>query len=323
MADAIEVETTTIDTELSTMSRAEQWLAATAEAVTGECAKYDVPESIGDDTELKAATDSRTAVRKAHKKYDDERKAMLRDVEDRIRQFKSEVKDVLSPLSDLDAEYKAVIDAYNDAWREQRRADLAQEYAKLAPDLVEHVDTDTGEIVEALVPFERVLERYGNETGMVWLNKTKWVLVLMSLKNAVHDIEENEKALDSLISDPEDLESVKALYFLTLDYDRAMREADRLREQRERVRALEFERKQRELEAKKMPVTEPEPNPGPAPEPTTANVDVPHPWVLVVGLATKAQMLMVRDFMHSQGIEGGTIYSGTIDDAFRKEHFNG
>lgn len=323
MSDTIEVEATPIDQEISVMSKAEQWLAATAEAVTDECSKYDVPESIGDDAELKAATDSRTAVRKVHKKYDDERKAMLRDVENRIKQFKSEVKDVLSPLSDLDAEYKAVIDAYNDAWREQRKADLAQEYAKLAPDLVEHVDTDTGEIVEALVPFERVLEKYGNETGMVWLNKTKWVLVLMSLQNAVHDIREGEKALDSLIDDPEDLESAKALYFSTLDYDRAMREAERLKEQRERVRALEFERKQRELEAKRMPVTEPEPNPEPAPEPTTANVDVPHPWVLVVGLATKAQMLATRDFMHSQGVEGGTIYSGTIDDAFRKEHFNG
>ncbi len=320
MTDAIEVEATTIDTELSTMSRAEQWLAATAEAVADETAKYDIPGKIRDDKELDAAKRSRTEIRKAYKRYDDERKAMLRDVEDRIKKFKSEVKDVLSPLSDLDAEYKAVIDAYNDAWREQRRADLAQEYAKLAPDLVEHVDTDTGEIVEALVPFERVLGKYGNETGMVWLNKTKWVLVLMSLQNAVHDIREGEKALDSLISDPEDLESAKALYFSTLDYDRAVKEAERLKEQRERVRALEFERKQRELEAKKMPVTEPEPNPEPAP--TTANADVPHPWVLVVGLATKAQMLATRDFMHSQGVEGGTIYSGTIDDAFRKEHFN-
>lgn len=322
MADAIEVEATTIDTELSTISRAEQWLAATAEAVADETAKYDIPGKIRDDEELDAAKRSRTEIRKAYKRYDDERKAMLRDIEDRIKKFKSEVKDVLSPLSDLDAMYKGAIDAYNDAWQKQRRADLAQEYAKLAPDLVEHVDTDTGEIVEALVPFERVLGKYGNETGMVWLNKTKWVLVLMSLQNAVHDIREGEKALESLIDDSGDLESAKALYFSTLDYDRAMREAERLEEQRERVRALEFERKQRELEAKKMPAIEPEPNPEPAPEPTTANVDVPHPWVLVVGLATKAQMLATRDFMHSQGVEGGTIYSGTIDDAFRKEHFN-
>lgn len=320
--ETIEVQAKPIETEIAALSEAEKWLASTAESVTDECAKYIVPKTIASEDIYQSTKKSRVDCRKAYDKYDAERKALLENIESKLAEFKSSVKDVLSPLSDLDVQYTELISAYEKQWREQRISELANVYATEAPDLVEHVDEETGEIEDAIVPFERVLKHYGYVTGRKWLGRsTKYVLILEDIKNAVHDIRENEKALDSTVDDPDILRVVKSLYFETLDYDRAKREANRLKAQQERVRALEFERKQRELEEQAKAQPKVEPKPQPTVEPSPAYNDVPHAWVMVIGSATKAQVLMVRDFLRSQGIEGGTIYSGTIDDAFRKEHF--
>ena len=321
MSDAIEVEATPIETELAVITQAESWLAQTAEAVTDVCAKYEPPAVIADDDEFKAAKECRAACNNAYKKFDGERKAMLKEVEDRIKAFKAEVKDVLSPLSDLDARYKAVITEYEFAWREQRKAELADEYAKLAPDLVAHVDVDTGEIQDALVPFDRVLERYGNEKGMVWLNRTGWTVVMASLQNAVYDIREGEKAIDALV-DSEDVEAVKALYFLTLDQDRAIAEGKRLREQRERVRQLEAERMLREAERKQERQMRPTAQDAPEHQMYAVAQDA-HAWVISIPSATKPEMERVAQFMRDNGIRFDRIYAGTVTDAFRKENFGG
>lgn len=316
--EPIEVEATPIEHDLSVLTQAEAWLAQVAEAVTDVCAKNEVPDVITSDAECTLARNARAACNGAYSEYDAQRKAMLSDIEGRIKAFKDEVKDVLSPLADRDKQFKAVIDEYDEGFRRRRRAELEDEYARLAPDLVSHVDSETGEITDALVPFDRVLEKYGHERNMGWLNKTKWPLVVMSLQNAVYDIREGEKAIDSLV-DPEDVEAVKALYFLTLDQDRAIAEGKRLREQRERVRQLEAERMLREVERR----AEREPEREPVQQTQPVRQDAAHAWVISIPSATKPEMERVAQFMRDNGIRFDRIYSGTVTDAFRKENFGG
>ena len=135
MADeVIEVEATPIDQELSVLSRAEKWLAGAAERVAVQCEQYKPPARIESEQQRKECTAARTSVRKDLAAIDAERKAMLRDAEDALKKFKSNVKDVLNPLSDLDAEYKRLLDEYEEAWKTERVIELTEEYEKEMPE---------------------------------------------------------------------------------------------------------------------------------------------------------------------------------------------
>lgn len=320
MDEPIEVEAKPIDQELDTMSKAYVWLADASERVSAHCEQHKPPKHIKDAKSYALAKDARSDCRKVREQLDGERKQMLKDVEDRLKKFKESVKDVLSPLDDLDSTYKRLLTEFEDGQRQLLIAELEDEYARLAPALVEYVNEETGEIHEALVPFDRVLEKYGYEVGRGWLNKTTGIVKAKEyLADAVHDIQQGEYAIDSLV-DEEDREEAKALFFETLDQDVAIEAARQLKAKRERVRLLEYERelhKAEELEAEKQ-----EEAPQEQPVRQNPNADVPHAWVISVPCATKQQMLMVADFMRSQGVEFERIYSGTLVDAFRKGVFN-
>ena len=311
--EIIDVEATPIDDELSVMTRAELWLAQASERVSERCELYRPPERIETERQRKDAMASRAACRKDVAEIDGERKAMLREVEDKLKEFKANVKDVLTPLNDIDATYKRLLDEYEDGWRAMREIELAQEYEDQAPDLVR------------LVPFSRVLARYGNERGSAWLNRSTNVERAKDLlANAVYDIAENEKAIDALVDDEERVEA-KARYFDTLDLQGTLTEARRAKEQRERVRVLEMERMERE-HAQEHPVARQEPEQvtvaqeRPVAQPSP---DAPHGWVICVPSATKEQMMDVAEHMRSRGIVFDAIYSGTLEDALRKKVSNG
>ena len=313
MSDTIDVEATYLDTDIAVPSKAHEWLAKASERVAERCELYRPPEAIETEAQRKDAMAARAQCRKDVAEIDGERKAMLRGMEDALKEFKASVKDVLTPLTDLDVEYKRLLDQYEDGWRAQREIELAQEYEDQAPDLV------------ALVPFQRILARYGNERGSAWLNRSTNIEKAKDLlANAVYDIAENEKAIDALVDDEERVEA-KASYFETLDFQGTLTSARRAKEQRERVMVLEMERAARAASVAPEPVT-PEPV-AQGRQTTTEPVerDVPqetHPWVVSVPSATREQMLSVADFMRSNGIVYDRIYSGTIVDAFRKGCFD-
>lgn len=229
MADAINVKATPIDDELSKLSAAEAWLAEASERVAERCKLYKPPEKIVDEDGRLSATDARTQVRKDAAEIDNERKVMLRQAEDALKQFKSSVKSVISPLTDLDAEYKRLLDEYEAEWKLNRKAELEELYVDTAPMLAD------------IVPFDRIIERYGNERGSVWLNRISIVSVRQKVIDALNSIAENERTIDELVPEDDRVE-VKAIFFDTLDINAAMREARRLKEQRERVLRLESER---------------------------------------------------------------------------------
>lgn len=302
--DAINVDAKPIDQELDTISRAEKWLASASERVSERCELYRPPERIESEQQRKECTAARTQVRKDAAEIDNERKAMLRVMEDALRKFKSEVKDVLSPLTDLDAEYKRLLDEYEELWRTERYVELAQEYEGIAPDLVE------------LVPFDRILARYGNERGKVWTNRsTNIVAAKEMLGEAIYGIADAERIIRESVPE-QDVQDTLLSFFSTLDLQKALSNARALAEQRERLAQLEAERAAREAQwSQPQPEVEsypePQPVPQPAPQPVT---DVPHAWVIIASSATRQQMLQLRDYAHSVGIPFDAIYSGTLDE---------
>ena len=300
----MDVEAKVIDTEIATLSKAEEWLAKASERVAERCELYKPPTEITSEAQYKDARSSRAACRKDAAEIDNERKAILRDMEDALKKFKSEVKDVLSPLTDLDAEYKRVLDIYDEGLKTQRFLELSEEYEGLAPDLV------------PVVPLERIIEHYGNERGNVWLNKSTNVMAAKAmLGEAIYKIADGERLLTET-ADASDLDELKTIYFNTLDVHATLIEARRRKEQRERVAELERARQEREA-AYQQPQPVVQPNPQPVVQPVQQPMaDVPHPWVIVASSATKAQMLQLRDYARSVGIPFDCIYSGTLEEVY-------
>lgn len=302
MAEAVEVEAKPIDAELDTLTKAEKWLAGASERVSERCELYRPPEKIESEKQRKDCVEARAQCRKDAAEIDNERKAMLRTMEDALKKFKSEVKDVLSPLTDLDAEYKRLLDEYEESWRTQRQIELTEEYEGIAPDLVE------------MVPFERLMARFGNEKGKVWLNRSTNIQVAKEMIGvAIYTIADAENTIRSQVAE-QDVQDTLVFYFQTLDLQQALSRARQLREQRENIARLEAERAAREAQwANPQPVVEPAPQP---PVEAPVVTDVPHAWVIIASSATKAQMLQLRDYARSVGIPFDCIYSGTLQEVY-------
>lgn len=248
MSEPIEVEATPIEDGISPLARSERWLADARGRVGELAAQYRVPDEITTDRAYKDAKESRASVRKDAAALDAERKAMTRDLDDALKRFRSEVKGMIEPLTDLDEAYKAAIGAYEERWAQQRRLELLEAYEEYAPDLM------------PLVPLDRLTEKWGCERGRAWLNRSTNVVAAQgALRAAIDQVAADERALQGAV-DPEDLEAAKAELFHTLDLGAAMRAAQLRAEQRERVRALEEERRRREEESRRA---EPEPEPSP------------------------------------------------------------
>ena len=315
MADeVIEVEATPIDQELSVLTRAEKWLAGASVRVAERSAQYKPPERIESEQQRKDCAKARASVRRDASEIDAERKAMLREAEDALKQFKSSVKDVLVPLTDLDAEYKRLLDEYDESWRTQRVIELTEEYEGIAPDLIE------------ILPFERLMQRFGSESGKVWTNRTTNIMAAKQmLGEAIYVIADAERTIREQMEGfgDDEVKSALTFYFDTLDLQKALSNVRHMREQRERLARLEAERAAREAAwAQAEPVAE-QPMQSPpmqaAPTPVQASpamVDVPHAWVIIASSATKAQMLQLRDYARSVGIPFDCIYSGTLQEVY-------
>lgn len=311
--EAIEVEAEVIG-EISTVSKADEWLAAAREKVTATASEYREWQIKSNDDYRQMKRD-RTEVRRRASEIDAERKAMLSDLERQLRDFKAGVKDVLAPLTALDAAYKAEIDAWDARIVDERRMAMAQEYAEGAPDLV------------PLVPFERLCERFAAE-GKWFLRSTGDAKATEDMWQRIQGIAECEQALDAMGIAPDLLADAKARYFSTLDLAEAMTWARRQAEQRERVAELERQREERRHEAEEAEraaleaaarlaesAQEPEPEPV-APEPERkpeapqARPQVPDgTFIYVVGieLTDRSQAKMIRDYLVKCGLHGSPV----------------
>ena len=306
------VEATVIETDLAEITKAEQWLADARERADTLADQY-TPHEIVDDADRKRSRADRSSVRKDREAIDREGRALIATVEEAVKGFKSGLKEALSKLDAIDAEYKGFLDAEEDRFRSARMADLAEEYGDYAPALAE------------MVPFDAIAAKYGAK----WRNRsTSVVTAKKELCEACDEIANGERDIDELVSDEAERTTVKAIYFSTLDLHAATTKARELREQRERVERLERERQEWAAMAE---AAQPEPK-EPAdtfaePEPVESRVDVwpaepARPYVVVVPSATRTQMRLLGDRLAEMGLSG-RIVPGTLADAYEREVRNG
>lgn len=235
--EVIEAVATPIDTDVQRVGEFGAWVADAQARADAALDKYR-PAPIADEPGYNRAKKERAAIRKVRGEIDAERKLRLREVEDALKALKEQVKEVTGPLDETDREYKRLLDEWDAQKREERARALAQEYEDMAPALAD------------MLPYER-MAAIADPEGR-WLlrsvgDKAAVDLMAAAAQRVVADYE-TVAALD--MTDDERTE-VRAEFFRTLDLPAAIRHANELRAERERIAAFEEERRQREEEARR------------------------------------------------------------------------
>lgn len=288
--EAVAVEATIIEKDVEKaggsdmIERFEAWLVV-ARADADELASRHEVSEIRDEAGYAEAKKARTEVRRLRDDIDSARKAQLREIESVLKAFKDQVKDAIAPLDELDRGYKAALDAYDAAKRYERGLELAKAYEDMAPALAD------------MLPYFRLAELADPEGR--WLMRTVSDEKARELmEGAAQRVVADYETIGSLPLDEDAKVEVRAEYFRSLDLGAAMRRADEIRIERERIAAFEAERRAAEeaarAEAEKeldeaaefvrelCPVPEPSapaPEPMPAPEPVPAPGPAIHPPV--------------------------------------------
>lgn len=240
-----EVTAEPIEQAIEPMSRLDQLVAGITAEAERLAAEYQ-PREISTEDDFKQSKRERAGARKdiaaLRQRYTD----AMRAIKDAVAEADARTKAALAPLDAVDAGYKREVDAYEERWKLERRAMLAEEYGDFAPDLV------------PLVPFDRLIARFGMDKGKQWdARSLSDQQALAAMQQAVERIAQDEQTIDGSPYDEADKKQLKADYFSTLDLSGALRRTQEAKEQRERVAQLERER----LERMAQPEPEPEPEP--------------------------------------------------------------
>lgn len=220
------------------ISGADKWLAE-QRAKVAEIAKEYVPHEITSGEDYRESKRARTQARKAIKAVEDARSHQVGAIKDAVRDFEAQVRDLLTPLSGVDADYKAALAEWKRLTIESRTQEVAAWYA------------DTQGDVAHLVPFETIWQRYAHAEK--WdLYGANLVQIEQDVAGIVESIEQDLATLDSAPYEPEDKANVKTEYLRTLDLSGALRSADEARRRRERMAEVERQRAERMAEAERM-----------------------------------------------------------------------
>ena len=237
MAEVQEVMAEPIEQAIEPMSGLDQLVAGITAEAERLATEYQ-PREITSEDDFKQSKRERAGARKdiaaLRQRYND----AMRAIKDAVAEADARTKAALAPLDAVDAGYKREVDAYEERWKLERRAMLAEEYGDFAPDLV------------PLVPFDRLMARYGTEKGKQWdARSLSDQQALAAMQQAVERIAADEQTIDGSPYDESDKAQLKADYFTTLDLSGALRRTQEAKEQRERVAQLERERAEREAAA--------------------------------------------------------------------------
>lgn len=232
------------------LAGADKWLSERRDEVAGVAAEFGAFE-IADAAAWRDAKRQRVALRARIAEIEADRKRMTRAVEGAVKAFKDGAKDVLSPLTDLDAAYKREIDAWEAKVLEERAGSLAALYADEWPDLARQA------------PFQTLADRYAS-AGKWWLMSTTSAKAEASVRDAAKDVAENLATIAATSEGSERLER-QADYMRDLDWPRhlqdmkarelrmaALREAQEERERWEAEQAAARERAERERAAREQ-----------------------------------------------------------------------
>ena len=244
------------------ISGAERWLAE-QRAKVAEIAEEYVPHEITSGDDYRESKRARTQARKAIKAVEDARRQQVGAIKDAVRDFEAQVRDLLAPLSGVDADYKAALAEWERLTIESRTQEVAAWYAETQGD------------VAAMVPFATIWARYAHAEK--WdLYGADLVQIEQDVAGVVDSIEQDMQTLDSAPYEPEDKANVKAEYLRTLDLSGALRSADEARRRREHMAEVERQRAERMAEAERMTARAAEtPESAPIEQDATERPDVP------------------------------------------------
>lgn len=243
--EVIEASAQVIDSP-APLAGADKWLSERRDEVAGVAAEFEAFE-IADAAAWRDAKRQRVALRARIAEIEADRKRMTRAVEGAVKKFKDGAKDVLSPLTDLDAAYKREIGAWEAKVLEERAGSLAALYADEWPDLARQA------------PFQTLADRYA-ASGKWWLMSTTSAKAEASVRDAAKDVAENLATIAATSEGSERLER-QADYMRDLDWPRhlqdmkarelrmaALREAPEERERWEAEQAAARQRAEAERE---------------------------------------------------------------------------
>lgn len=244
------------------ISGADRWLAE-QRAKVAEIAEEYVPHEITSADDYRESKRARAQARKAIKAVEDARRQQVGAIKDAVRDFEAQVRDLLTPLSGVDAGYKAALAEWERLTIESRTQEVAAWYA------------DTQGDVAQMVPFETIWQMYAHSEK--WdLYGANLVQIEQDVAGVVESIEQDMQTLDSAPYEPEDKANVKAEYLRTLDLSGALRSADEARRRRERMAEVERQRAERMAEAERMAARAAEtPESAPNEQDATERPDVP------------------------------------------------
>ncbi len=265
-----EVEPEVIDVP-EVISGADRWLAE-QRAKVAEAAREYVPHEITSAEDYRESKRARTQARKAIREVEDARRRQVGAIKDAVRDFESQVRDLLAPLSGVDEGYRSALSEWERMCVESRTQEVAAWYAETQGD------------VAALVPFETVWKRFAHERK--WdLYSANLVAIENDVSEVVGTIERDLGTIGGMGYEPQDAEALRAEYLRTLDLEGSCRRIQALREQRDRMAEAERARRERmAAEAPKPPADAPT-----GPQDATRAPEAPEPAQVPAEAATEPQ----------------------------------
>ncbi len=228
MSEVSEVKAETIDPP-ELMSGADRWLAKARETVAGKVTEYPSMD-VRDEESHKWAKRYRAAVRRDISEIDSDRKRVTRETEEAVKRFREGCKDVLDPLTEIDARYKAALDSYEQGHVQQRDAEMAARYADECPDLAQ------------LVPWGTLDAKYGKD-GKWHLWGTSDAKAWQSVEQACERTMADVTTIRSTAQDADEADATIADYCASLDLAGAFRNAAERRDRLAYIKAAEDERR--------------------------------------------------------------------------------
>lgn len=238
--EVVEAEATVMETDLTPLSRSEEWLARINERAELLAEQYR-PHDIADEQDYKDSKRARADANREIRAIEQERMSMTAAIKRAVREFDEGTKRAIEPLASVIREYDKKRGEYETRWTNERITAIREAYEDFAPDIAlpqEGADAP-------LVPFHRLLGRYGNEKKTGWtLRSVGEAKAIEAMQAAVEEIAKAERTIDSMVEEAY-REGAKARYLRTLDLQATLNEETEAKAQRERVARLEAERQER------------------------------------------------------------------------------
>lgn len=241
MSEVIEMDATPIETGIEPMSGLDVLVGdITTEAE--RLAREYAPREIASEEDFKQSKRERAGARKDIAALRQRYQESMRAIKDAVSQADARAKAALAPLDAVDAGYKREVDAYEERWKLDRISMLAQEYQEFAPDLV------------PLVPFERLMARFGLERGRQWdARSMSDAQAIAAMQQAVETVAADERLIATSPYDDADKVTLRAEFFRTLDVSKVLREMAERKEAERRTAELDRQRRERECVVPPLP----------------------------------------------------------------------